>query len=428
MSDPAAIARADLFACAERALAAAGVSDLSTSSAFFVPGRIEVLGKHTDYAGGRSVLAAVERGICLVSAPRADRIIRVVDARTGDATSFPFEPELEPVAGHWSNYPMTVARRIARNFPGARRGADIAFASDLPPAAGMSSSSALMVAIFLALAAANAIEGTASYTRAIHSREDLAAYLGCIENGQSFGPLAGDRGVGTFGGSEDHVAMLCCEPGMLSEYAFCPVRREAVVPFPTDHVFVVASSGVVAEKTGAARGAYNRASLMARAILDQWNKEMDDHAPTLGALLARDAGNAGRVMELLVEPALRDRFAQFVAESTVIIPQAIAALASGDLSTLGTLVDESQRNAELLLGNQIPETIHLARSARAAGAVAASAFGAGFGGSVWALVRAGDAARFASEWRERYLGEFPQHGTRAEVFVSRPGPAATRVR
>lgn len=428
MSGPAAAARADLFARAERALAAAGVSDPSTSSAFFVPGRIEVLGKHTDYAGGRSILAAVDRGFCLVAVPRADRLIRVVDARTGGATTFPFDPALEPVVGHWSNYPMTVARRVARNFPQARRGADIAFASDLPPAAGMSSSSALMVATFFALAAVSEVESTAAYTQAICSREDLAAYLGCVENGQSFGSLAGDRGVGTFGGSEDHVAMLCCEPGMLSEYSFCPVKRESVVIFPADHVFVVASSGVVAEKTGAAREGYNRASLMARAILDQWNKAMDDHAPTLGALLARDADNADRVMELLAEPALRDRLAQFIAESTVIIPQAVAALARGDLVTLGRLVDDSQRNAELLLHNQVAETIQLARSARAGGAVAASAFGAGFGGSVWALVRAHDAGGFASEWRERYLSEFPQHRDRAEVFVTRPGPAATRVR
>ena len=428
MSEPAANARTDLLARAERALAAAGISDLSTSSAFFVPGRIEVLGKHTDYAGGRSILAAVERGICLVAVPRADRLIRVIDARTGDASTFPFEPALEPVVGHWSNYPMTVARRVARNFPEARRGADIAFASDLPPAAGMSSSSALMVATFFALAAVNEVERAAPYTDAIRSREDLAAYLGCVENGQSFGALAGDRGVGTFGGSEDHVAMLCCEPGKMSEYSFCPVKRESVVPFPAGHVFVVASSGVVAEKTGAAREGYNRASLMARAILDQWNKAMDDHAPTLGALLARDEANASRVMELLAEPALRDRLAQFVAESTIIIPQAVAALAGGDLRTLGRVVDDSQRNAELLLGNQVPETIQLARSARAAGAVAASAFGAGFGGSVWALVRADKADRFASEWHARYLSEFPQHRDRAEVFVTRPGPAAMRLR
>src|SRR5262249_3991142 len=46
---------------------------------FFVPGRIEVLGKHTDYAGGRSLLCAVERGFCLAVSPRADRLLRIRD-------------------------------------------------------------------------------------------------------------------------------------------------------------------------------------------------------------------------------------------------------------------------------------------------------------------------------------------------------------
>jgi galactokinase len=166
---------------------------------------------------------------------------------------------------------------------------------------------------------------------------------------------------------------------------------------------------------------------MSRAVTDFWNSAMADDAATLGALLARDADNANRLMELLVEPALRDRLAHFVAESMVIIPQAVAALASGDLVALGSIVDDSQRNAELLLGNQVPETIQLAREARRSGAVAASAFGAGFGGSVWALVRADDVEGFAREWRDRYLSAFPRHGARAEFLLTRPGPAAMRV-
>ena len=128
------------------------------SLAFFVPGRIEVLGKHTDYAGGRSLLAAIERGIRIEVEPRADAIVRVTDTRSGEEATFALDPAIEPAAGHWSNYPMTVARRLARNFPAARHGADLAFASDLPPAAGMSSSSALIVATYLALAAVNQVE------------------------------------------------------------------------------------------------------------------------------------------------------------------------------------------------------------------------------------------------------------------------------
>jgi galactokinase len=223
--------------------------------AFFVPGRVEVLGKHTDYAGGRSLLCTVERGFAVVAAARHDRVIRVIDTGKALAVEFALDPDLVPEAGRWSNYPMTVARRLARNFPAAARGGDMAFVSDLPPDAGMSSSSALMIAIFLALAELNALERSFAYRREIRSAEDLAGYLGTVENGETFGSLAGDRGVGTFGGSEDHTAILCCQPGALSQYSFCPVRHERTVPLPARYVFVVATSGVLAQKTGDASSA-----------------------------------------------------------------------------------------------------------------------------------------------------------------------------
>src|SRR5262249_35848116 len=151
------------------------------------------------------------------------------------------------------NYPMTVARRIARNFPGNLRGADISFISDLPPAAGLSSSSALIIAFFLALAEINRLEQHENYQMNIHSREDLAGYLGCVENGENFGSLSGDKGVGTFGGSQDHTAILCCMANQLSQYSFSPVQHEQTLPFPEGLCFVIGVSGVIAEKTGAAR-------------------------------------------------------------------------------------------------------------------------------------------------------------------------------
>ncbi|HEX2780084.1 MAG TPA: galactokinase family protein [Gemmatimonadaceae bacterium] len=425
MSHDAARAKAELFARARTALAP--VASSAHPLALFVPGRVELLGKHTDYAGGRSLLAAVERGICLLASPRADLMMRVIDARAGEEAVFAIDPALEPAVGLWSNYPMTVARRVARNFPELSRGADIAFASDLPPAAGMSSSSALMVAVFLALSDLNSLEQTPEWRGAIRSREELAAYLGCVENGQSFGPLSGDRGVGTFGGSEDHVAMLCCEAGTVSQYAFRPVRRERVVTFPEDHILVIATSGVVAEKTGAAREKYNRAALESRAIIDAWNAATAEGASSLGDVVARGPDAARRLAAILTKPALRDRLAQFVDENETIVPGATAALAGGDYAALGALVDRSQQNAERVLGNQVPETIHLARTARTLGAVAASAFGAGFGGSVWALVPRAAAERFAREWSSAYLAAYPARRGRAEVFLTRPGPPASRL-
>ena len=81
---------------------------------------------------------------------------------------------------------MTVARRLAANFSTARHGASIAFASDLPPAAGMSSSSALMVMTFLLLGECNRVAEDPAFRANIQSLEELAGYLGTVENGQTF--------------------------------------------------------------------------------------------------------------------------------------------------------------------------------------------------------------------------------------------------
>src|SRR5256885_10577813 len=97
--------------------------------AFRVPGRVEVLGKHTDYAGGRSLLCAVERGFVVAVAPRADTRVRVLNADDGTTLANDASPEDVP---RWWRYASTVMERVARDFPNARRGADIAFSSNLP--------------------------------------------------------------------------------------------------------------------------------------------------------------------------------------------------------------------------------------------------------------------------------------------------------
>lgn len=150
MSDGQASVKARLFAEATSALRQTGVA-IDDLHYCFVPGRIEFLGKHTDYAGGR-LICALERGFCVAASARDDDRVRITDAGRVDYVEFSLSRELIPRAGHWSNYPMTVASRAAQNFPGALRGADITFISDLRSAAGLSSSSALIIAIFSSLA------------------------------------------------------------------------------------------------------------------------------------------------------------------------------------------------------------------------------------------------------------------------------------
>jgi galactokinase len=434
MSEEEVARKTRLFARASAALAR------RQTLRIWVPGRIEFLGKHTDYAGGRSLICAVERGFAVVASARDDRVVRLTDAVNSEHVELELNPALSPADGTWANYAITVVRRVARNFPGPLRGADIAFASDLPPAAGLSSSSALVVATFLAIADLNALGSHEEYHRAITNADDLAGYLGAVEAGGAFRSLEGDRGVGTFSGSQDQTAILCSRAGALVQYAFAPVRFERTVPLPADHVFVIAASGVLAEKTGAALELYNRQARRVYALLDRWRAATGRTDKTLGEVVASSPDALDRLRHIVrhpeVHPIVSDgfdaadlvpRLDQFASEANEIIPEAGNALERGDLETLGNLVDRSQRGAELLLGNQVPETFHLARSARSLGAVAASAFGAGFGGSVWALVARIDVDRFVQCWREAYDNHFPEHAERAAFFVTSAGPAAMRL-
>ena len=110
-----------------------------------------MFGKHTDYAGGHSLLAAVPRGIALSARPRTDGIVRVGDIFDGQVIEV--DPSTEAPAHYRGiqRYVHVVAHRFHVNFPGCDLGANIAIASDLPRASGMSSSSALTVGIALAL-------------------------------------------------------------------------------------------------------------------------------------------------------------------------------------------------------------------------------------------------------------------------------------
>src|SRR5688572_27900117 len=296
VSEAEATAKTVLYERADEALDSISADRQRWS--LWVPGRIEVLGKHTDYAGGRSLVCALERGFCVQVAPRRDSIVRVcsLDKQAVFQTSL-----TTPVAGErgsWSQYVATVVSRLATNFDRVNRGADIAFASDLPADAGMSSSSALVVATFIALSKANDLRSNTIFRSMISSGEELAAYLGAVENGRPFRDLLGDEGVGTFGGNQDQTAILCSEPGQLARYWWDPVRRESLLPVPAGFIFALGSSGVHAPKSGAAKAKYNRVSLAAQRLVELWNKDTGRTDKMLGSVIATHHGAADRIREL----------------------------------------------------------------------------------------------------------------------------------
>ena len=125
---------------------------------------------------------------------------------------------------------------------------------------------------------------------------------------------------------------------------------------------------------------------------------------------------------------LRKRFDQFVLESRTIVPGAGDALARrrpGPLRRARRSVAAGRRATAGQPGAR--DRLRSPATARRLGAAAASAFGAGFGGSVWAMVAEERSEGFRREWRRAYEGAHPQAAARAVFFETAPGPAAFRL-
>lgn len=408
----------------------AEVSPRAPERLLWVPGRLEVFGTHTDYAGGRTLIAAVPRGFAFAATPRPDSEIRIVDARNAQHVTIQASGRAADFSG-WRRYCAVVIERLARNFPGAALGADVVFASDLPRASGMSSSSAMIIGLARSLVRLARLDQQPDWRSAIRTPVDEAAYYACIESGMAFGGLDGDAGVGTHGGSEDHIAILCARPAALGAYAFVPARGFDSVKVPADWRVVVATSGIASEKGGAAQAAYNALASGAAVLLELWNQS-EPPAASLGAALASQPSAAGRLRTIVRAstipgwtPEALDRRLQHFVNEDARVPVTVRAFREADGPALAALAAASQHDAESLLGNQIPETVMLAALARECGALAARSFGAGFGGSAWALVHAADAVAFAASWLSAYRAQRP--AAPAVAFLATPGPPLTEL-
>src|SRR5699024_741103 len=119
----------------------------------------------------------------------------------------------------------------------------------------------------------------------------LAGYAASIENGKSFGTLAGRPGVGTSGGSLDHTGMLASEEGRISYVEFDPLRAIDRVALPGGWAVVVAVSGVRAEKTGSAQELYNRGPTRLNDLVARWNLETGRSDATVQAALRSLVGD-----------------------------------------------------------------------------------------------------------------------------------------
>lgn len=387
------------------------------------PGRVNLIGEHIDYCGLPVLPIAIGRRIRLLFRPREDATVRMASTEAGCGTrEFAADPDLEPgPSGDWGNYARAAARAVAR-WAGARRGFDGLVDSDLPIAAGLSSSSALVVACALALLESNSRElGPAGI-----DRRELARRL-----------AAGERFVGVRGGGMDQAVCLLAREGHALRIAFDPLRT-APVPVPPSWRFVVAHSLERAPKSGSARELYNRRTeecaeaLGAAAARLAGRTAAGGPPPAYARLLATQGLSALVALASELPEPLDRRFRHVVSEAAR-VDEAERALREEDLGRFGTVLLDGHRSLRDDYEVSTPSLDELVELAVEAGAAGARLTGAGLGGCVLVVceadrqpaVLAGLEAGFYADrsfegaLRNRLFAVRPSEGARVEEVPTR---------
>jgi galactokinase len=294
----------------------------------FAPGRVNLIGEHTDYNDGLCLPFAIDLGVTV----RAE-------LRDGGAIAAPGLADDDP----YLRGAVAELRAAGFELPGC----ELALESDLPRGAGLSSSAALCVALSLALCGAAGADPPPPV--------ELARLCSRIENDYA----------GAETGLLDQLASLLGTEGHAVRLDMRALDSEAVELELGGHVLAVLDSG--ADRNLAASGYNERREECRRA------------AVLLGVDSLRDAaGGAG-----LPDPL--DRRVRHVVTENGRVTAAVAALEAADLDTLGELLDASHRSLRDDYEVSVPEVERAVEACREAGALGARIMGGGFGGSVLAL-------------------------------------------
>lgn len=354
----------------------------------FAPGRVNLIGEHVDYCGLPVLPAALSRGVALAFAARRDERVRCLTTAPGfDDADFTLGET--PTAG-FGRYLAAAAAGLDTGgwTPTSRAGYDGAIASDLPVAAGLSSSSAVVIAGALALLAVRRrLRSGAGLPR--NETKRLAIHLAEAEHG-----------VAIQGGAMDQSVCLGAVPGHALHIAFEPSRWTPVRVDPARFRFLVAHSGQRADKGGAAGAIFDlRVRQSSKAL--RLVREFLPRADSYPALVANHP-----VPELLAAadrlPApLGGRFRHVVTEAGRTVAAA-KHLEAGDTTTLGKTLDASHESLRRDYAVSTPDLDALVEAARDAGALGARLTGAGLGGSAVILAPPSREGIIRAHLTERY--------------------------
>jgi len=361
-----------------------------------VPGRVNLIGEHIDYHGLPVLPIAIRRRVRVAWRRRSDRTIRALSSEPYGLREFEWTPDLEPAApGDWQNYLRAAARTVSRKWP-IGMGIDAVVRSDLPAAAGLSSSSALLVAFTLALLRAN---------RHAPTFEELMEVL-----------PEGEQFVGTRGGGMDHAAVLASRAGCASLIHFDPVSVRPI-PIPGDWGFLVAHSLVTAEKSGAVREDYNSRRRAGTAALERLGFASYREAIE-GRTFEQLATLAGKRLE---HEAERNAFLHVTGEA-LRVRAAVSAMERADAGEFGVLLRQSHESLRDLLKVSCPSLDRLADAATESLAGGARLTGGGFGGCVVIFCGKRHRARVRRRLIEGYYSKRSDFEEDRHLLDADPGP------
>jgi galactokinase len=351
------------------------------------PGRVELLGNHTDYNEGVVLGAAIDRGISVSGQRRHDGKIRIRSGKFG-AIEIPFS-DLRPLTENsWANYALGVTRELI-DLGAPIAGYETEVSGDLPIGAGLASSAAFELA-------------TALFLLEIfpHEIAPLEIAKACQR--------AEHRYVGVQSGLLDQVISLF---GRTDHAVFFDCRSEEirVVPFPPGVALIVADSGKQRELV---RGAYNLR-----------REETQAAARALGVPTLRDVNSADLFHPPDLPDLLRRRAAHIIGENERVW-RGVELLERGDAVAFGNLMNASHESSRRNFENSTPELDLLVSIAQQLpGVFGARLSGAGFGGAIVILCKRDGAEAIAAELSRRY---FDAGGMRSDVFVCRIAEGAAR--
>ena len=366
------------------------------SGAYRAPGRVNLIGEHTDYNDGFVMPMAIEKEIIMLAQLRPDRKVRAYSLDYEQMVEFDLKNLEYDEKNIWANYIMGVIDEIQKL--GERlQGFNLMFTGNVPQGSGLSSSAALEVVTALMITDLHKINIEAVEMALLAQRaENNFVGVQCGIMDQYISRL----------GQKDHALLIDCRT---NDYQLVPFKNN-------NYQIVICNSKV---ERGLVDSEYNqRRSECSRAV--DFFAERED--AEIRALRDLDLETLAKYKSELEENVYK-RAHHVVSENKRVL-ESKKALEADDMQKFGQLMYASHRSLSDDYEVSSEELDILVNLAAEAGAEGARMTGAGFGGCTVNLIKKDRVARFTAEIKERYKDKT---GIEAEIYVSRPGEGAKKL-